>query len=108
MTDLYRTEGSALVVVPMFLLTLTLAGVFYGWLRLWSGSLGPVSVAHGAINTTWYFSDTITQTRTPMGLEYFGGESGVFMIAGLVILDVLLIRSIRRSAKLPGAFFVAP
>jgi membrane protease YdiL (CAAX protease family) len=34
----------------MVMITLTLAGVWYGWLRLWSGSIWPVSLSHSAFN----------------------------------------------------------
>ncbi len=96
-TDLYHSGGSRIVVVPMFLATLTLAGVLYGWLRIWSGSIWPVALAHGAVNTAWEFSDSIVRTRTPLVMEYVGGESGGLMILGLVILDIFLIRSILRK-----------
>jgi uncharacterized protein len=95
-TDLYHGGGSRIVVVPMFLVTLTLAGVLYGWLRIWSGSVWPVALAHGAVNTAWEFSDSLVRTRTPLVTEYLGGESGGLMILGLVILDVVLVRSILR------------
>jgi len=98
LTDLYHTEGARLFVVPMFLVTLTLAGVFYGWLRIWSGSLWPAALAHGAVNTAWELSDSVTLTRTPLVLEYIGGESGVLMILGLLILGVILGLFLRRSA----------
>lgn len=98
-TDLYHSGGSTIIVVPMFLVTLTLAGVFYGWLRHWTGSVWPVALAHGALNTSWEFSDSIIQTRTPLVLEYVGGESGGMVILGLVILDLVLIRSILRMPR---------
>ena len=101
-TDLYHSGGSRLVVVPMFLVTLTLAGVLYGWLRLWSGSVWPVALAHAAVNTAWEFSDSIVQTRTPLVMEYLGGESGGLMVLGLVILDVVLVRSVLRFPRKPG------
>ncbi|WP_431298137.1 CPBP family glutamic-type intramembrane protease [Tabrizicola sp. BL-A-41-H6] len=104
-TDLYHNSGSPFLVVPMFLTTLTLAGVLYGWLRMWSGSIWPVALAHAAVNTAWGFSDSIVQTRTPMVTEYIGGESGVLMILGLVILDIFLVRSILR---LPAKPLTAP
>jgi hypothetical protein len=34
----------------MVMVTLTLAGVWYGWLRLWAGSIWPVSLSHSAFN----------------------------------------------------------
>ena len=60
----------------LFLITLTLAGVFFGFLRVWTGSVWPVAVAHAAVNMAWAISDELTVSRTPLVLEYLGGESG--------------------------------
>jgi uncharacterized protein len=38
-TTTYQGEGKRWIVIPMVMVTLTLAGVWYGWLRLWSGSI---------------------------------------------------------------------
>ena len=46
----YQSAGNRWIVVPMVMVTLTLAGVWYGWLRLWSGSIWPVSLSHSAFN----------------------------------------------------------
>ena len=45
-----RARVNRWIVVPMVMVTLTLAGVWYGWLRLWSGSIWPVSLSHSAFN----------------------------------------------------------
>ena len=39
LTTTYQSAGSRWIVVPTVMVTLTLAGVWYGWLRLWSGDL---------------------------------------------------------------------
>ncbi len=90
-TDLYHSAGSPLVVVPLFLLTLSLAGVFYGFLRLWTGSVWPVAVAHAAANNAWNAMSEMTQTKSVMALEYVGGESGLVMIAALLIVGATLV-----------------
>jgi membrane protease YdiL (CAAX protease family) len=91
-TDLYHNSGNPLLVVPLFLVTLTLAGVFFGFLRLWTGSVWPVAIAHAAANTAWEVMTEMTETKSPLVLEYVGGESGVIMIAGLALFSVLVIR----------------
>jgi hypothetical protein len=40
LTTTYQSEGKRWIVVPVVMVTLTLAGVWYGWLRLWSGASG--------------------------------------------------------------------
>ncbi len=90
-TDHYHAGGNPLLVVPLFLATLTLAGVFYGWLRLWTGSVWPVALAHASVNLAWNISTEVMRTDSALVTEYLGGESGVLMIAGLLTLDLLII-----------------
>jgi uncharacterized protein len=103
-TNYYHSTGNPWIVAPMFVLTLTLAGVFYGYLRISTGSVWPVAVAHGATNMAWNISSEISETRSPLVLEYVGGESGVIMIAGLLATDLVLIWIMRRDASRRGRF----
>ncbi len=98
-TDYYHATGNPWIVVPLFLVTLTLAGVFYGFLRVWTGSVWPVAIAHSAVNMTWALSSEVSATQSPAVLEYIGGESGLVMIGGLVIADLILIRVMGRSRR---------
>ena len=50
LTTTYQSAGNRWVVVPMVMVTLTMAGGWYGWLRAWSGCIWPVSVSHAAFN----------------------------------------------------------
>lgn len=52
-TDFYHPDGDARIVVPMFLITLTRAGVSNGFLRHWTGSIRPVAHARSATDTDW-------------------------------------------------------
>ncbi len=94
-TDYYHNTGNPLLVVPLFLITLTLAGVFYGFLRIWTGSVWPVAIAHAAANMAWEIITEMTQTKSPLVLEYVGGESGLIMIGGLLIFGYIFIRIMR-------------
>ncbi len=91
-TDLYHADGNPLIVVPLFLVTLTLAGVFYVYLRLKSASVWPVALAHGAVNMGWNLADRFSGAKSVLAQEYIGGESGVIVIAGLVVLNLFLLR----------------
>jgi uncharacterized protein len=53
LTPFYHGAGDRLIVVPLFLLALSLAGPFYGYLRLTTGSVWPAAIAHNALNATW-------------------------------------------------------
>jgi membrane protease YdiL (CAAX protease family) len=96
-TDYYHATGNPWIIVPLFLLTLTMAGVFYGYLRLWTGSIWPVALAHAAQIMAWNISADVSETKSPIVLEYIGGESGLLMIAGLLIVNVLLVRRLAAS-----------
>jgi uncharacterized protein len=101
-TDFYHNSGNPLLVVPLFLVTLTLAGVFYGFLRLWTGSVWPVAVAHAVVNMVWEIMTEMTQTKSALVLEYVGGESGVIMIVGLAVFSFFVIRHMRSERFKPA------
>ena len=94
-TDYYHSTGNPLLVVPLFLVTLTLAGVFFGFLRVWTGSVWPVAIAHAVVNMAWEIMTEMTQTKSALVLEYVGGESGVIMIVGLAVFSFFVIRHMR-------------
>ncbi|MFO1130917.1 MAG: CPBP family intramembrane glutamic endopeptidase [Hyphomicrobiales bacterium] len=94
-TDYYHSGENPWIVTPMFLVTLTLAGVFYGILRIWTASVWPVAVAHAAVNVSWEIASELSVSKSSLVLEYIGGESGVVMIAGLIIADLVLLRVMR-------------
>jgi membrane protease YdiL (CAAX protease family) len=92
LTPFYHASGNRLLVVGLFLLTLTVAGVLYGYLRLTSGSLWPVALAHGALNTFWgQFSSLTVATASPLLLEYLAGESGLLSLLGAALLAGWLV-----------------
>jgi uncharacterized protein len=96
-TDLYHAAGNPWIVAPLFLITLTLAGVFYGYLRVTTGSIWPVAGAHAAVNVAWGISQEVSETKSLPAFEYIGGESGVLMICGLLAADAVLIRKLRNA-----------
>jgi hypothetical protein len=49
-TTIYQSAGSRWIIVPMVMVTITLAGVWYGWLRLRYGTIWPVSLSHSGFN----------------------------------------------------------
>lgn len=97
-TDYYHGTGNPLLVVPLFLITLSLVGIVYGFLRIWTGSVWPVAIAHSMANMAWEMMNRITQTKSPLVVEYIGGESGLIVISGLLILSFILIRHMRGVA----------
>lgn len=96
-TDLYHSSGDPRLVALLFLITLTLAGSFYGYLRYWTGSVWPVAIAHGAVNSAWNVSNGLIVTKSPAAVEYIGGESGFIMIAALLAFTLAIKNHVRRD-----------
>lgn len=93
LTPFYHGNGNPLIVVPLFLLTLTVGGVFYGYLRLSTNSLWPVALAHGAFNTIWSALTALTVPTSALWMEYLSGESGVItLILAMIAVSFLLHR----------------
>ena len=51
-----------------------------------------MAIAHAAANTAWEITTEMTETKSPLVLEYMGGESGVIMIGGLLVFSFFIIR----------------
>jgi membrane protease YdiL (CAAX protease family) len=95
-TSLYHAQGNRAVVVPLFLATLTAAGVCYGYLRLTTGSVWPAALAHATFNIAWERLDAFTGTGSPLLLEYLAGESGVLTLGALTVVALWLGRRLPR------------
>lgn len=96
LTTTYQAEGSRWIVVPMVMATLTLAGVWYGWLRLWSGSIWPVSYAHSAFNSVLQGAPRVVIATSPAAMAYATTETGVVTLLIVLVTAVYLLT--RRAA----------
>lgn len=93
LTPFYHGEGNRWIVIPLFLLMLTLGGVFYSYLRLSSHSLWPVAIGHGAFNAFWSAFTALAVPTSSLWMEYLSGESGVIpLLLALVAVTFLLRR----------------
>jgi membrane protease YdiL (CAAX protease family) len=102
LTTFYHGEGNRLIVLPLFLLTLTIAGVAYGYLRLTTNSVWPAALAHLAFNTYWVYLGAFTVAVSPLALEYLAGESGLLTILSLAAVVVwLLVRPPSQLRMIP-------
>jgi uncharacterized protein len=101
LTPIYPILGNWLIVGPIILLTLTTAGVFYGYLQLASKSVWPATLAHGAINTSFELFAIFTVTTSPLALEYLAGETGLLTLAATALsAGVILYRLRQRRGTL--------
>ena len=89
-TSAYHGAGDPVIVVPLFLATLTAAGVCYGYLRLTTESVWPAALAHAAFNIFWDRFNAFTATENPRALEYVAGESGVATLVALTAVAAWL------------------
>lgn len=102
LTPFYHGEGNRWIVIPLFLLMLTLGGVFYSYLRLTSNSLWPVALGHGAFNTFWTLFTTLAVPTSPLWMEYLSGESGVITLVLAILAVVWLLQGLRHQAGSPA------
>jgi membrane protease YdiL (CAAX protease family) len=86
LTTTYQSEGNRWIVVPMVMVTLTLAGVWYGWLRLWSGSIWPVSLSHSAFNNFMEGVAGVAIVTSPAMMAYVTTETGVVTMIIMVLV----------------------
>jgi membrane protease YdiL (CAAX protease family) len=101
LTTTYQSEGKRWIVVPMVMVTLTLAGVWYGWLRLWSGSIWPVSLSHSTFNNLMEGVAGAAITTSPATMAYVTTETGVVTMIIMVLVSGYLL--IRRAADFDKA-----
>ena len=75
--------------------------MFYGFLRIWTGSVWTVAIAHGAANAAWNLFAQSNTTRTPLVEEMLGGESGIIVILGLAVICLVLVAVMRHPGFAP-------
>ncbi len=99
LTPFFPILGTWLIIGPVILMTLTAAGVFYGYLQLTSGSVWPTSLAHGALNTLLLgVFPMFTVAVSPLALEYLAGETGVLTFAATAAAAVWLLYRMRQRS----------
>jgi len=91
LTTTYQSAGSRWVVVPTVMVTLTLAGVWYGWLRLWSGSIWPVSLSHSAFNNIVETVGGAAIATSPVTMAYVTTETGLATMGIMVVVAGYLL-----------------
>lgn len=85
-----RSGGWGLENLALFVVSVTFAGVLFGWMRLASGSVWPAVVAHAANNSLNVLGFlTLSAADSPTSLLYPGGLGGVVGLA--VVLAVVSV-----------------
>ena len=90
--------GNKMISLPLFYGTVVAASFFYGYLRIYTGSVGPASIAHAVHNSAWGVLGAFTATSYPVIVhKYLAGDYGILILAGAVIGSVLVGRLLMRS-----------
>jgi membrane protease YdiL (CAAX protease family) len=90
--------GNALFSVPLFYATVVAASFVYGYLRLYTGSVWPASLAHAVHNAAWDVLGAFTVTSYPVLVnKYLVGDFGLLIFVGAVIGAIWLNRRLMRS-----------
>ncbi len=91
LTSGYDGDGSRWIVVPGVLTVITAAGAVFGWLRLRSGSLWPVAIAHAMVNVCLVEAPTLV-SDDPDLTAYLTGEGGILTVLTVVAGAALVLR----------------
>jgi len=82
LTPLYHTAGNKLIVLPLFVGTIVAASFVFGYLRIYTGSVWPASIAHAVHNAAWLTLAAFTVTSSPVIVnEYLVGDNGLLILA---------------------------
>jgi membrane protease YdiL (CAAX protease family) len=99
--------GNVLLFVPLFYGTIVAASFFFGYMRIYTGSIWPASIAHSVHNTAWSTLTAFTVTSSA-GLVnlYLVGDYGILILIGTVIGAIwvgYMLRSGMNQAQEAGA-----
>jgi membrane protease YdiL (CAAX protease family) len=98
LTPLYHSAGNRLIVLPLFVATIVAGSFFFGYLRVWTGSVWPASIAHTSHNAAWGTLAAFTVTSNPVVVnEYLVGDNGILILAGTAIAALWLGRKVSRG-----------
>jgi uncharacterized protein len=78
--------GNVLLFLPLFYGTIVAASFFFGYLRIYTGSTWPASIAHAVHNSAWSSLGAFTVTSSPVLVNlYLVGDYGLLVLIGTVI-----------------------
>src|SRR5215217_4453789 len=78
--------GNVLYFLPLFYGTIVAASFLFGYLRIYTGSTWPASIAHSVHNAAWATLALLTATSYPVLVNlYLVGDFGILIVVGTVI-----------------------
>ena len=99
--------GNKLISLPLFYATIVAASFLFGYLRIYTGSVWPASIAHSVHNAAWDTLGAFTATTYPVIVnKYLVGDYGILILVGAVIVAIwvrYILRSGMNQAQPGGA-----
>ena len=90
--------GNKLISLPLFYATVVAASFFYGYLRIYTGSVWPASIAHSVHNAAWGTLGAFTAASYPVIVnKYLVGDYGILILIGAVLGAIWVGRRLMRS-----------
>src|ERR687893_446903 len=78
--------GNLLLFFPLFYGTFVAARFFFGYMRIYTGSIWPASIAHAVHNAAWDSLGMFTVTSSPVLVNlYLVGDYGILILVGVAI-----------------------
>jgi membrane protease YdiL (CAAX protease family) len=92
--------GNKLISLPLFYGSIVAASFVFGYLRIYTGSVWPASLAHAVHNSAWGALGAFTATSSAVLVKkYLVGDFGVLILVGAVIGAVLVGHMLNRRAN---------
>ena len=90
--------GNVLLFVPLFYGTIVAASFLFGYMRIYTGSIWPASIAHSVHNAAWSALAAFTLTASPVLVNvYLVGDFGILILIGAVIGAIWVGHYLRRG-----------
>jgi uncharacterized protein len=88
--------GNLLLFFPLFYGTIVAASFLFGYLRIYTGSVWPASIAHSVHNAAWPLLGGLTVTSSPVLVNlYLVGDFGILILVGTLIGAIWVGRMLR-------------
>src|SRR5215204_4465824 len=92
--------GNVFIFLPLFFGSIVAASFIFGYLRIYTGSIWPASIAHAVHNAAWGTLGAFTATSYPMLVnKYLVGDYGILIFIGAVTTSIWVGRRLMRNMR---------